>query len=248
MKKILLTTFALFLIVGMLVQIPLISAQGNSEQGNNAAIFADDEGNEIEVETEDGNKISINAAGENASLIRERIREAIQERNQFRFENKTGITCPEGCFCRGVVVSCDLDGGKQMSVYAQSGNKIVINSGGENMTTNVTLYHHDGRVFGVFDGEEENESKAKEIKVLPNEAYERAREGIRARVHNESLSLNEEGEYEYRLRKEARFLGIFKVRERMELRMDPETGEVLREKAPWWGFLANDIEETNSTE
>ena len=25
--------------------------------------------------------------------------------------------------------------------------------------------------------------------------------------------------------------------------IDPETGEILREKGPWWGFLARDVEE-----
>jgi len=38
-------------------------------------------------------------------------------------------------------------------------------------------------------------------------------------------------------------LGLFKVRERVQWDIDPETGEILRERVPWWGFLANDIEE-----
>lgn len=229
---------------------------------NFPVIFADENASDQELEDEDEleieedendaeveiggikRKITIGAEGINASQIRERIREAISERNQVRFENKTGVTCPEGCFCRGVVMSCELeDGTKQMTVYAQSGNIIVINIGGVNMTTNVTLYHHDGRVFGVFGGNETDEAEAKEIKVFPDEAREIAKGRTKARLHNENLTLNEEGEYEFKAEKEARFLGLFKIKEKIKWHIDSETGDILKEAKPWWGFLTNDIEE-----
>ncbi len=174
-----------------------------------------------------------------------RVQAAIQERNRLRFENKTGVNCPEGCFCRGVVMTCDLENRtKQINVYAQSGNVIVINAGGVNTTTNATLYHHNGKIYGAFKNKETNETETKEVRVLPDQVRERIRERTRAQFYNNTnMTLNENGKYEYEANKEARFLGVFKVRERVEWDIDPETGEILRERKPWWGFLARDVRE-----
>jgi len=253
MKNKLLILGIFFLIFGMLMNFPGIFAENDTseqelEDNDNLEIEEDENDAEVEIEIRGiKRKVAIGAEGVNASQIRERIREAISERNQVRFENKTGATCPEDCFCRGVVMSCELeDGTKQMTVYAQSGNIIVINIGGINMTTNVTLYHHDGRVFGVFGDNETDDAEAKEIKVLPDEANEIARERTRARLHNEDLILNEEGEYEFKAEKEARFLRLFKIKEKIKWHIDSETGEILKEVKPWWGFLANDIEKNRN--
>ena len=111
------------------------------------------------------------------------------------------------------------------------------------MSTNVTLYHHDGKIFGVFKNNETDEDEAKEIKVLPDEASQIAKERTRARLQNEDLILNEEGEYEFKAKKEARFLGLFKIKEKIKWHIDSETGEILKEKTPWWDFLTSDVEE-----
>jgi len=163
-----------------------------------------------------------------------RIQTALQARNRLRL-NASEI--PENCTRTGSVIKCNIEGGRVMAVMAgQSGNTIV-QVRGVNMTTRAELYHHNGEVYGVF----ENETRA--IEYLPDQLREKIRERTQARLNNTNITLNENGEYEYGAEKESRFLGLFKVREKVKWHINSETGEIISEKGPWWGFLAKDIEE-----
>jgi len=168
-----------------------------------------------------------------------RVQTAIQSRNRLRL-NASEI--PENCTITGSVIKCNIEGGRVMAIMAgQSGNTIV-QVRGVNMTTRAELYHHNGEVYGVF----ENETRA--IEYFPDQLREIIRERTRARLNNTNITLNENGEYEYEAEKEARFLGLFKVKEKVKWFIDSETGEILRERGPWWGFLARDIEEEDEVE
>lgn len=169
-----------------------------------------------------------------------RIQTAIQSRNRLRL-NASEI--PEDCTITGSVIRCELENGKVMVVMAgKSGNTIIKFNGGENVSTRSELYHHNGQVYGVF----ENETKL--IEYIPEQLREIIRNRTRARLNNINITLNENGTYEYEAEKEARFLGLFKVKEKVKWFIDSETGEILREKGPWWGFLASDIKEEDEEE
>ncbi|MBS3157644.1 hypothetical protein J4442_05770, partial [Candidatus Woesearchaeota archaeon] len=49
--------------------------------------------------------------------------------------------------------------------------------------------------------------------------------------------------YEARIEKEGKILGLFKARTELSTRIDPDTGEVLEVKKPWWFFLVGNVEE-----
>ncbi|MEX0920053.1 MAG: hypothetical protein WDZ69_00540 [Candidatus Pacearchaeota archaeon] len=246
----------LILIIG-LVSFP-VSAQiyGDNDSSVENETDKDDENEtekEIEIEEEDGeSRIEIRSERryDNGTRIRERleIRERINitdsERGQIlRAEKRLRIESdsddsdvPENCERHGVVLRCEIeDGTREMTVHASSGNRIVIQSGGANATTNVTLYHHNGSIFGDFG---ENDTRRV---ILPDEARTRIREKVRSRLENETINLTESGEYLIEARKRARLFGIFEVKEKISANIDAETGEVLKTKNPWWGFLARDI-------
>jgi len=157
-----------------------------------------------------------------------------KEKNRLRW-NQSQI--PENCTRTGSVLRCQLENGKAMIVMAGKSGNTIIKIDGENISTKAQLYHHNGKVYGVF----ENETKL--IEYLPEELRELIRERTRARLNNTNITLNDNGEYEYEAEKESRFLGLFKAKEKMHWEIDPETGEILKEKGPWWGFLARDVEE-----
>ena len=121
-----------------------------------------------------------------------------------------------------------------MAVFAGNSGNIILQVKGVNVTTKSELYHHNGEVYGKFD----NETKL--INFFPDQIKEIIRERIQLRLNNTNITLNENGEYEYHAKKEAKFLGLFKIRERVSWNIDPETGEILKEKKPWWGFLTRD--------
>jgi hypothetical protein len=86
------------------------------------------------------------------------------------------------------------------------------------------------------------------VKIMPDQANERAIERLRLRVCNESnncsIELKEVGmgnktrlAYEISAEENSRFLFLFKNKMRVTAQIDGETGEVISVKKPWWSFL-----------
>lgn len=270
MKKEFLVLTITFLIFGLLMNFPMIYAdnENSGQEGNNNAnvISAnnnseDDSEEQIcchifgygsnmkkvnsqyELMEEDECVVPENFVGGGREIVNKKrcevgytakIQAAIQEKNQLKL-NASEV--PENCTKTGSVINCELHNGKAMVVMAGNSGNTIIKIDGENISTKAQLYHHNGEIYGVF----ENETKL--IEYLPEQLRETIRERTRARLNHTNITLNENGEYEYQAEKQARFLGLFKVREKVEWHINSETGEILRERKPWWGFLANDIEE-----
>ena len=173
------------------------------------------------------------------NLTKEEIKEAIKEKNRIKFEERTGQNCTDNCICTGVVMKCELeDGTREMTIYAKSGN-IIFQVKNVNASTQVTLYHHNKTTYAVFKNNE-----TKEI-VLPDKIQEKIREKIKAKIENQNITLNEDGFYEVRMQKRARLFFLFPLREKVQLQLDAENGEVIKLRNPWWGFLAKDIRENS---
>ncbi len=83
-------------------------------------------------------------------------------------------------------------------------------------------------------------------KILPETASQRARERLGELGFN--ISLKEVGKgnetkeiYEVSGEKEGKMFGLFKIRGKVSVEVDAETGEIVRIKKPWWSFLASGI-------
>jgi len=264
MKKEFLALTLILLTFGMLISIPMILADNNTGQSDNLSLIS---GNKIEGEEQicchifgyganmekvssqyelmERNECAVpeDWVGGGREIVArkrceegytERIQTAVQARNRLRL-NESGV--PEDCTRTDSVIRCELKNGKAMVVMAGNSGNTIIKIDGENISTRAQLYHHNGEIYGVFGNE------TKPIEYLPEQLRERIRERTQARLNNTNITLNENGEYEYEAEKEARFLGLFRVKERVKWNIDPETGEILKERGPWWGFLARDVRE-----
>ncbi|MFW6311911.1 MAG: hypothetical protein ACOC1K_06720 [Nanoarchaeota archaeon] len=184
------------------------------------------------------NMISIKAQ-KGKDITSEEKRELFQERNKLQIRETMEEECPNECYCAGSTIRCWNKEGKEMTINAGESGNTIIKTQYSNMTTNVTLYHHDGRVFGNY-----KENKTIALNYLPDEVDERIRERIKARTQERKIELDEEdGNYSIQAKKRARLFGFIPVNEKVEMKMNPETGDILREKNSWWGFLARDIKE-----
>jgi len=56
------------------------------------------------------------------------------------------------------------------------------------------------------------------------------------------IELDEDGNYQVQTKKQAKLLGMIRVKEKVRAEFDAETGETIRIKNSWWGFLAKDAE------
>ncbi len=211
----------------------------------------DDNESELNVEDDD-NEDEDKETTDDAETARERIIEALKAknltdaqmkailvaRNRIKFTEKYG-ECPVECECSGSTVKCTLASGREMTVIAGKSGNVIVQIKGVNMTTNVTLYKSEDKIYGIFKN---NETKI--IRMLPDQVKERIRERIEARLQNENITLNDGGEYEYQAEKRARLFAFIPVRMMVRAEIDAETGEVIELKAAkWWGFLARDEKE-----
>ncbi|MFA4952818.1 MAG: eight-cysteine-cluster domain-containing protein [Candidatus Pacearchaeota archaeon] len=171
------------------------------------------------------------------NITKEEFKEAIKEKNRIKFENKTGVECPDECKCTGVVMKCELeDGGREMTVYARSGN-IIFQVKNINATTQVTLYQHNKTVYAVFKN---NETKTI---ILPDEVKARIIAKLKTKAEIRNITLDENGTYYVMMKKKARLFWIIPVDENADGQVDAQTGQVIVVKGPWWGFLAKDVKE-----
>ncbi len=89
----------------------------------------------------------------------------------------------------------------------------------------------------------QTQNKIKQIKYNKEQIRERFRERMRYKYANETMNvtLDDEGIYHLQFKKHARLFGFIKIMEKVNSQMDAETGEIIKEQNPWWGFLARDI-------
>jgi len=175
-------------------------------------------------------------------LNQTQIQNITRERNRLRIQAQDGECPPDNCICTGSTVKCEIDGGREMTVYAGGSGNTIVQVKGVKMATIVTLFKSEGEVYGVFRNNE-----TRPINFFPDDIQTK----IKRKLQNQTIELDEDGIYQVQGKKKARLFFLFPVRERVRAQINSETGEVIRIRNPWWGFLARDTRETeeeNETE
>jgi hypothetical protein len=169
--------------------------------------------------------------------------EIMQDKNRIKNNYTNQSECPDNCSCTGSTVKCDFDNGtRAMIIYAGKSGNVIVQIKNINASTNVTLYKADGKVYGVFRGNNTHEI------ILPDEIRNITKEGKSINWSEENITLNETGFYHFEAKKNARLFWIFPVKEKVQFDINSETGEITKTKTKWWGFLARDVkEQDNST-
>lgn len=163
------------------------------------------------------------------------VGEIIRVRNRLRVHTNQS-ECPEDCTCAGSTTKCQFQNGtREMTVHAGSSGNIIVQVKNTNASTQVQLYKSEGKVYGVFRNNE-----TKEI-ILPDEVEEKIRERKQKRWEEHNITLDEDGYYRVQSKKKARLFWVIPVKERVRTRLDAETGEIIRTRTSWWGFLARDV-------
>jgi len=213
----------LALIFGIVLLMSFVVAQGNSNQPNNS------QQNTMQ-------ETSINIQNQTQVQQQTRVQQAIQSQNRLQIHNQTG-ECPNNCSCQGSVIQCQMQNGRQMTIQAGKSGNTIVQTKGQNISTNVELYTEGGIIYGQFKG-----GKTKAINLMPDQIQEKLQQKISSQLDEElEIELDENGFYQVQAKKQARFLRMFRVQERIRIKFDPETGEMLQIRNSWWGFLAKDI-------
>jgi len=164
-----------------------------------------------------------------------RLTKSCHEKEELKHYERT-IDCPEECVCSGSTIKCLFENGtREMTVYAGKSGNVIVQIKNINMSTNVTLYkNEEGKIYGNFRGNITHEVK------LPDEIKERLQNHTRTRLYNESINLTEDGYYHIQGHKKSRLFWIVPVREHVRAEVNAETGETIKIRNSWWGFMARD--------
>ncbi|MCK5624262.1 hypothetical protein KAI04_00280 [Candidatus Pacearchaeota archaeon] len=180
--------------------------------------------NETEENDSDDNDVNENGTRKVKLNIKNRLR-----------INQSEI--PEGCTASGSTLKCNVDGGRVMAVFAGNSGNTIFQVKGINASTKVELYKENDSFYGVL---ENNETFL--INYFPDEIKEIVRNRINVSDNeDETIELDEKGIYQVQTKKRARLFYLVPVKEKIKTQVDPETGEIIKTRNPWWGFLAKDI-------
>ncbi|UCD03946.1 MAG: hypothetical protein JSW73_05410 [Candidatus Woesearchaeota archaeon] len=140
--------------------------------------------------------------------------------------------------------------GEQMQIQTQNGVRLRVGNAEANCSLELMQEQSEVQNRIRLMTQLSNGRNA-EIKVMPNVASEKAIERLRLKACNSenncAIELKEVGSgqqvkaaYEVKAQKEAKILGLFKIRMRVQGQIDAENGEVIQIKKPWWSFLATE--------
>lgn len=134
----------------------------------------------------------------------------------------------------------------QVQTNSEFGSTIKSGDGKSEAKTEMKMtQEQDGNQTKTY-AELSNGMKA-EVKVMPDTASERALEVLGAKCEETGcqIELKEVGKgeetkaaYEVKAKKEVKALGFIKTQMKVKAQVDAETGEVVKTRNAWWGFLA----------
>jgi len=202
-------------------------------------IFAASDNSQIQANAQSKNNSQNQSISQyqKGNLTQAQVGKITQSKNQLKIQAQNQ-ECPSNCSCNGSTIKCQLQNQtKEMTIRAGNSGNTIIQVKNTNASTQVQLYKSEGKVYGTFKNNE-----TKEI-ILPDEikAKIEARLRKRVRLQNENMTLNENGEYQIRAEKQARLFWVIPVKEIVNAQVDAETGEIIRQRTSWWGFLASDV-------
>lgn len=139
--------------------------------------------------------------------------------------------------------------GRQAAIYERNGG-LQLRTGNSSANTSLNMTYEEGQNKSRLYARLSN-GRNSEIKIMPDQASERAIERLKINACSEenncSIELKETGKgnqtraiYNMKAKKQARVLGLFKTKMQVEAQVDAESGEVVQSKRPWWAFMASE--------
>lgn len=231
MKKVLVfLIIAIFLISFISAGITGSATEDNGNQAGQDTGGGTQNQEENQITTKNQNK---------GTLTQNQVKNIIQNKNQIKIHNAGDTSeCPNNCTCTGSATKCWLNGQREMTIEAGNSGNTIVQVKGIQAQTQVQLYKDDGKLYGQFKG-----NVTKRI-LSPEQIQEKIQNRLQiADCSCENMELDEDGYYQVQTKKEAKFLGLFKVREKVRFKYDAGNGELVKTQTSWWGFLAKDVEQ-----
>ena len=268
-----------FLLIGILAGFPFVLALYHSNSNSNSGSNSENSGStnsgvddpEESNDEEDDDNSGSNSGSEDGEGISGKDKEKVKEefKREFitddgkRVEIERKIEVEDGRIKIEIRRTITDENGNKVEVKIKieeraDGKKVVMIEGKEEFDVETEL-----KIETDFENNESDlevttsDGVRHKVIVLPDRASEVAIEKLKSK--NFTVELKEVTErniprvvYNIEANKHGRFLGVFKLKVRVEGQIDPETGEIIGVSKPWWAFLVigedSDQTETESEE
>src|SRR3989338_6642935 len=245
MKRVLLISLMIFLLFGMLLHTPIVFADENNNSGSSNNSEDDDNStandSDGDEDINDSDEDDLNETEDDNDENETEDDEDKDNRDRIKIRSREIIT--RGNCTIKIERELKIENGKRVEVVKK---KMVCADGTrEEVKIRIEKRTDDGRI------RERKEYKIKarfrgnvtDIKIMPDRASEIAIERLRALNFTVELrEVSRKGNvsrivYHARAYKDGRFIGILKLKVRVETQIDPETGEIIMTSKPWWAFF-----------
>lgn len=230
MKKVLVIAILMLYLFGMIAFVLADNDAEISDDKNESISSGDNDRNYDDNKSVTDDKNESDKQETNKEKNQAKIK--IHERDRIR-AHLDSSEVPENCTKTGESLKCWLNGERTMTITAGKSGNTIIQVKGVNASTDVSLYKSEGKLYGVFD------NNTKRI-LSPEQVEEKVRERNQVRFEEHNITLDEDGYYRIQSEKRARLFFLFNVKERVRTQIDAGTGEIVRKRNSWWGFLARD--------
>jgi len=256
MNKLFLLLVMSFLVFGIALSFPIVIAGEDDNNSVSSDSGSDSSKTDSDDEDKDEDEDDEDRSGERDRFKEEIKREFIDESgNRVKIERKIEIKDGEVKIeiKRKIV---DSDGNEieiKIKIEEKDGRRKIHIEGKEEFSVETEL-----EIETEFEGNESDlgaltsDGKRHRIKIMPDRASEIAIERLKSK--NFTIELREvlhknipRVVYNIETNKNGRFLGVFKLKIKIEGEIDPETGEIISINKPWWAFLVTG-EDSDQTE
>jgi len=251
MKGVFLLLVLSFFVFGIALTSPIIIAESDNNSGSGSGSDSDDEDNDKDnsgrgKEGRFRGEIKQEFTDEDGKRVR--IERKIEIEDGVRkIEIKRKITNSDGTVIEKVVIIERSEDGIKKKIKIRR----VDGTGEFEVETELEIddeFEGNESDLGAFT----SDGKRHKIKILPDRASEIAIEKFRSK--NFTIELREilhknvpRVVYNIQTNKSGKFLGVFKLKMKIDGEIDPETGEVIGINKPWWAFLVTG-EDSDQTE
>src|SRR3989344_2513880 len=232
MKRVLLISLMIFLLFGMLLHTPIVFADENNNSGSSNNSEDDDNStandSDGDEDINDSDEDDLNETEDDNDENETEDDEDKDNRDRIKIRSREIIT--RGNCTIKIERELKIENGKRVEVVKK---KMVCADG----TREEVKIRIENKLKARFRG------NVTDIKIMPDRASEIAIERLRALNFTVELrEVSRKGNvsrivYHARAYKDGRFIGILKLKVRVETQIDPETGEIIGTTKPWWAFF-----------
>jgi len=237
MKKEFVILFALFIVFGMIFASAFVIAEKSEDNLEKGKLIAPGEKIEVEDnEKQEDSKDSMDNDEENEDM-QDGEQNEIKSEKKFKFINENGKEVET----KISIEQKTENNGENDKIK----NKIKIESNGENKEIESELEIESEGDFenGTLKFKTKTSNgETKEIKILPSEISQRAEEILKSKNFTIQIKEKEHNNlptvvYHIESDKTGKFLGVFKMKYKIQSDVDVESGEVTDVNVPWWALV-----------